>query len=442
MKKSSWFHTLIFVSMIALLPRLSCLAPADSGATATPDHIALTWTGDPAKTVTITWRTDSSVTSGVVQYQKGRTLSKKAKQAQAVSRDFITDLGASRLFTCTLTGLSQNSDYSYRVGDGQVWSDAGFFSTARRMTRAFKFLIFGDSQSPVGGENPYGGWRKTVHSAFSANPDAKFMVNVGDLVDYGQMGAHWNAWFSAAKGVVDRIPQMAVSGNHEYFGSRDMTRPQFWAAQWVLPGNGPEGLKGRVYSYDYGPVHFVVLDSQAEEQKSHGDILAIQKPWLEADLAASKAKWKIVFFHKPPYPVYPKRYNNDIKAAFCPIMEKHGVDLVFNAHDHGIARTYPMKGDAIMKKPSEGVIYYISGQSGGKTYKAVQKMDYNAMFLNSVEQPNYFVVDVTDKKVIVKTMMQDGTLFDEFFIDKEKGVSSDMLKQSAPAGSREAKPAA
>ena len=347
MKKSSWIKTIVFVGIIALLPRLWCLTPTDTGAAETPDHIALTWTGDPARTMTITWRTDASVTSGVVQYQKGGKLSKKAKQAKAVSRDFNTDLGATRLFTCTLAELSPNSEYSYRVGDGEHWSDQGSFSTSSKNTRAFKFLVFGDSQGPVGGDNPYGLWRKTVHNAFQANPDAKFMVNVGDLVDYGQMAAHWNAWFAAAKGVVDRIPQMAVSGNHEYFGSRDMTRPQYWAAQWVLPQNGPEGLKGQVYSYDYGPVHFVVLDSQAEEQKSHGDILGLQKIWLEADLAASKARWKIAFFHKPPYTIYPKRNNNDIKAAFCPIMEKYGVDLVFNAHDHGIARTYPIKSRCI-----------------------------------------------------------------------------------------------
>ena len=171
-----------------------------------------------------------------------------------------------------------------------------------------------------------------------------------------------------------------------------------------------------------------MLDSQADEQKSHRDILAIQKPWLEADLAASKAKWKIVFFHKPPYTIYPRRNNDDVKAAFCPIMEKYGVDLVFNAHDHGIARTYPIKGDALMKKPSEGVIYYISGQTGGKTYKAVKKMDYHTFFFNPVEQPNYFVVDVTEKKITIKTVMQDGTVIDVFFIDKQKDASSDSLR--------------
>jgi len=427
MKKISRIRTIVLLSMIALLPQLSWLAPTDTGATAIPDHVALTWTGDPATTMTITWRTDSSVTSGIVQYQKGGQLSKKALQVSAASRDFITDLGATRLFTCTLNNLSPNSGYAYRVGDGERWSDQASFSTARKNTRDFKFLVFGDSQSAVGVADPYGLWRKTLHNAYQANPDAKFMVNVGDLVDYGQMGVHWNAWFAAAKGVVDRIPEMPVSGNHEHFGSRDMTRPFYWAAQWVLPQNGPEGLKGQAYSFDYGPAHFVVLDSQAEEQKSHGDILALQKPWLEADLAASKAKWKIVLFHKPPYTIYPKRNNDDIKAAFCPIMEKYSVDLVFNAHDHGIARTYPIRSGALMKRPSEGVIYYIAGSSGGKTYKAVQKMGYNSMFHNPVEQPNYFAVEVKEKKITIKTILQDGTLFDEFFIDKQRDISSDRL---------------
>jgi hypothetical protein len=170
------------------------------------------------------------------------------------------------------------------------------------------------------------------------------------------------------------------------------------------------------------------------------DILAIQKPWLEADLAASKAKWKIVFFHKPPYTIYPGRDNSAVKAAFCPIMERHGVDLVFNAHDHGIARTYPIKGDVPMKKPSEGVIYYVSGQSGGKSYKAVRKMDYDTMFYDSMEQPNYFIVEANESLVTVKAILQDGTVLDEFFIDKEKDLSSDMLRHSQPAGSKQEKP--
>ena len=118
-----------------------------------------------------------------------------------------------------------------------------------------------------------------------------------------RQGAHWNAWFAAAKGVIDSIPIMPVSGNHESYGSKEITKPLYCLEQFTLPQNGPEGLKGQAYSYDYGPVHFVVLDSQQTEQKQGGDILTIQQAWLEADLAASKATWKIVFFHKPPYTI-------------------------------------------------------------------------------------------------------------------------------------------
>jgi hypothetical protein len=432
MKQCFRIKMLVLLLAIAIQPLSSGLTP-DSGATATPDHIALTWTGNPATTMTITWRTDSTVPSGAVQYQRGAKLSKKAKQAKAGSREFITDLGSTRLFTATLVNLSPNTEYSYRVGDGAHWSDQSAFSTARQKTSAFKFLIFGDSQATVTGDSPYGVWHNTVHNAFKANPDAKFIVNVGDMVDLGQSGAHWNAWFAAAKGVIDRIPEMAVTGNHESYGSRDTMRPQYWMAQWVLPQNGPGDLKGRVYSYDYGPVHIVALDSQQEEQKQYGDIFKVQQAWLDADLAASKAAWKIVFFHKPPYGVHPKRNTTDIRAAFSPILEKYHVDLVFNAHDHGIARTYVIKDGRYMKKPSQGTIYYVSGQSGGKIYNDIEKMDWDTFFYNPQDQPNYFVIEVTETTITVKATKQDGTLIDSFVIDKAKDVSSDAHPQSGSA---------
>jgi acid phosphatase type 7 len=424
MRKSLFAKLSVLLFVFTILP-LSFNQGRDNSAIATPDHIALTWTGSPATTLTVTWRTDTTVTDGIVEYQKGAKLSEKARRAKAESRDFVTNLGTVRLFTATLGDLSPNSKYAYRVGGGTQWSDQGTFLTAPKKASAFKFLIFGDSQSSVTGDDPYGAWRKTVHNAFAANPDAKFMVNVGDMADLGQDLAHWNAWFAGAQGVVDRIPEMAVTGNHDSYGSKESSMPQYWMMQWVMPKNGPGALKNRVYSYDYGPAHFVVLDSQQEEQKQYGDILQAQASWLEADLAASKARWKIVFFHKPPYTIHPKRNNKEIREAFCPIMEKYHVDLVFNAHDHGIARTYPIKDGAFMKKPSQGTIYYIAGQSGGKFYKEVQKMDWDVFFYNPIDQPNYVVVEVKDEKIFVKTVKQDGTVIDVFFIDKAKDVSSD-----------------
>lgn len=389
-----------------------------NGATTLPDHVTLSWTGDPATTMTVTWRTDPSVTDGFVQYQQGTMISPGAPRVKADFREFTTDLGSSRLFSATLVKLTPNRKYSYRVGDGLRWSEMRSFTTADPKGRDFKFLIFGDSQWHLKDQPPYLPWRNTAHNAYSANSDARFIIHTGDLVDFGQEEAHWNAWFAAAEGIIDTIPIMPASGNHESYGQRQISKPRYWLEQFVLPGNGPQGQKN-VYSYDYGPVHLVVLDTQQEEQKQHGDILKAQQDWLEKDLAATRARWKIAYFHRPPYSVHSKRDEKEVREAFCAILEKHNVDLVFSGHDHGIARTHPIKNGEPVEKTSQGTVYYIVGHSGGKTYEELEKRSMHAFFLNSKE-PNYIVLEVREKKLTAKTIGQDGAVIDTFSVDRKK----------------------
>ena len=404
----------VFAAIIMLLVACSW-ANVCVGAANQPDHITLTWTGNPATTMTITWRTDVAVTTGFVQYQNVTAHTSCAKRANATASNFSTDLGTNKLFSTTLTDLSPNTSYSYRVGDGTHWSGMKVFSTASTEIHDFKFLIFGDSQSPAG---PYNVWRETVHNAYKANPDARFFVNVGDLVDCGQSMAHWDGWFAASAGVIDTIPAMPVVGNHETYGSSDTARPTYWNAQFHLPQNGPASLKNQAYSYNYGPVHFVVLDSQQDEERRYGDILTLQKKWLDADLSSSKAPWKIVFFHKAPYSIKDGRDNKAVKDAFCPLFDKYHVNVVFNGHDHGVSRTYPMKNGSIVKQPSQGTIYYVAGRSGTKFYTDVRKRYFDEFFYKPQDQPNYLVVQVSNKKLTVRTVKQDGSLVDTFSIDK------------------------
>lgn len=418
------FHALI---ALAVLLAFTCPTMTLAQST-TPDHVALSWTNSPATTMTVTWRTNTSVKVGLVEYGKGSTLPDTAGSVAATSSEFTTDLGASRLFRATVTNLSPNTQYCYRVGDGEHWSTASVFSTADPKTDKVKFLIFGDSQSVP----PYSTWQTTVHNAYKANQDAKFMVNVGDLVDVGQSGDHWNAWYSATAGVIDTIPEMPVIGNHETTGKHKQgeRKPEYWLAQFTLPQNGPEGLKSQAYSYDYGPVHIAVLDSQGSEEKQYGDILTPQAKWLDADLAASKATWKLVFFHKAPYELHPTRQSTDVSKAFCPVMESNHADMVFSGHDHGIGRTYPIKSGEFKRKPSEGTVYWVVGRSGSKAYSVLMPKAWNAFFYNPVDQPNYLVVEVGGAKLTIRAMKQDGTLIDTFFIDKAKDVSSDCVAAS------------
>lgn len=275
---------------------------------------------------------------------------------------------------------------------------------------AFEFLVFGDSQS----SGDYALWRATVNNAYKANPDAAFMVNVGDLVDNGCSKSQWNAWFSAASDVLRHIPEMPVVGNH------DSNCPDYWRGVFKVPQNGPEGLKGLVYSFDRGPAHFVVLDSQAD--------LAKQAAWLDADLAKSHAVWKIVFFHRPPYEIKLLRSNKDVRRAFVPVLERHHVDIVFNGHDHGIARTWPVKDGKRVERPSQGTVYFIAGRSGSKVYRDLFKKKLFAFFYNPLRQPNYLVADVSESRLTVRTVKQDGTPIDTFSIDKNADTDSDASR--------------
>ncbi len=414
---------------------------ADLNATQIPDHITLTWSQDPMTTQTITWRTSTAVTKGLVQYQKAtgndKFESKKAVEVTAKMQEFdtaATDInkGRANLFNATLTGLEPGTTYIYVVGDGTNWSDTHTFTTEAKKVNKFKFLVFGDSQSGDMNNPEYTPWHDTLQKSYQANKDAKFFINVGDLVEKGQDYRHWNNWFNATAGVIDSIPDMVVQGNHETYNAADWnsTKPQYFVDQFNVFQNGPEGLKGQTYSYDYGNVHFVVLDSQEDEETVNAkgpDILEPQKQWLDNDLAAHKdAQWKVVFFHKTPYYNKSGRANAAVKKAFDPIFDKYHVDVVFNGHDHGVSRTYPIKNDELMQNPKDGTVYYVTGRSGNKWYPDLTSKIWDAKFYDPQDQPNYQTVEVNDEKLTVSSLKEDGTLIDRYVIDKNNPGNSTM----------------
>ena len=180
-----------------------------------------------------------------------------------------------------------------------------------------------------------------------------------------------------------------------------------------------------VCSFDYGNAHIVMLDSQEEEEKGvAGDILAAQKAWLEKDLQNTNKPWKLVFFHKTPYYNKATRTNEDIKAAFQPLFDKYHVDVVFNGHDHAVARTYPIAGDKFVSSPAKGTIYYLTGRSGNKYYPDLSAKVWDAFFYDPQDQLNYIVAELNGDKLTLRAMKQDGTPIDTYTIDKASGVDT------------------
>ncbi len=380
-----------------------------------PPYIALTWSDDPRTTQAITWQT-TDPTLSQIQYSLagvGNNFSMTAKTL-AAEREYIPDRGDTvAVYSALLLDLKPGTRYAYRLGNGETWREVHFFQTAADNVTQFKFLIFGDSQS-----TSYETWHKTLRQAYQAHPDAAFFTNAGDLVDVGHNFTEWQDWFAASQGVIDRIPVMPFTGNHEMYTPvwKVNALPALFTALFQLPLNGPAGLKEQVYSFDYGNVHFVMLDSQEREEKQFiPDMLNKQRDWLEKDLALTDKPWKLVFLHRPPYHSKSATSNDRIRETFVPLWDKYQVDAVFAGHEHIYARTYPMYADRIS---GQGTVYFTTGRSGTKYYGQAEANVWDEVFYNPSDQPNYLTVQLTGNTLTVKAWQQDGKLIDEWQVDK------------------------
>jgi hypothetical protein len=430
---------------------------ANLNAAVTPDHIALSWTDDPTTTQTITWRTITTDKTCKVQYRiKGvpswnTSSDLTPKILTSGTGDTTVTTGTESIYSTTLKGLTPGTTYEYQIigtdaDNADKISSISTFKTESRKNTNTKFIVFGDSQSGNPSNPEYTPWNNTVTKAYQQNPDTNFFVNVGDLVEIGQNYQHWNNWFSAANGVINNIPEMPVQGNHETYQDNNFTSssPKDFTSQFSVPQNGPSGHIGQTYSYNYGNIHFVVLDSQEDEEAPANDtFLQEQESWLEKDLTKNNQKWTIVMFHKTPYYNKATRNNPAVKDILTPIIEKHHVDIVFNGHDHGISRTYPINGDNYYTDYSKGTVYYVTGRSGNKYYTDLNKKVWDANFIDCQDSPSYEVVSVVDGKLTIdaykyntidtsatnlkNVLYNTPTKVDSFTIDKDKPSNSTKL---------------
>lgn len=397
-----------------------------------PVHTTMTWSLDPHKTQTLAWTTSLTAANGVLEYTNTADYKKNgwknALTVSAVSEDFKTNSDYVKLHHATAEQLTPGTSYTYRVGTDNNWSQIASFSTEPAKISSFKFLVFGDSQSGIPANPEYGPWKKTIENAYAAHSDAAFFMNIGDLVEIGQDYNHWKNWYAAAKNVLEKIPAMAVAGNHETYTNHEESKsslPVYFLSQMKLPMNGPAELKGHVYSFDYGNVHFCIMDSQKHEEGPYiSDFLEKQAAWLDKDLATSNQPWKLIFFHKTPYYNKATRSNEDLKQVLLPVIDKHHADLVINGHDHGYSRTYPIYQDKFVDSPANGTIYLVTGRSGNKFYTDLSQKVWDAFFHDPQAEPNYAIITAAGMKLTIDGYTQSGHLIDSYTIDKARKTDS------------------
>jgi hypothetical protein len=103
------------------------------------------------------------------------------------------------------------------------------------------------------------------------------------------------------------LPQVAVwaaFGNHDAISANSITQTGPYFDIFKLPAQAEAGgiASGTeaYYSFDYGKIHFICLDSEQIDRSLPGSSML---QWLTADLAYAdiRSEWIIVFWHRPPY---------------------------------------------------------------------------------------------------------------------------------------------
>lgn len=387
----------------------------------TPAFVSINASDDSASTKNITWisKPGENKKKAVAQvataadYKKDKEAAFKdyegtSKVIKFSGSSIIEENRAAYTNQVKVTGLASDTEYVYRVGDGEIWSEVDTFKTYY-YGQTTNFFILGDTQAESDSEVE--SLNTVLNLIDKSDKDYAFGVQAGDFVEKPTIYDDWSSKMKAFdKELFDSIDMIHAIGNHELYGGDDDAD----IAKNIF------GLSDRYhYSAEYGNVYVAVFGYVDDEAKAKE-----YAEWLKKDAAKSDARWKIVVIHQPPYGTNAEtsdcRYITKYLPGAC---DAAGIDFVFSGHDHAYARTYALTGgertkDAAKETASSGTVYMICGSTGGKSYD-VDKSRYDYVIAgNDLYEGMYVSVKATDSKFTVEAVDYDGKVFDTFTMTK------------------------
>lgn len=142
-----------------------------------------------------------------------------------------------------------------------------------------------------------------------------------------------------------------VPGNHEYY---EGAAPYY--AYWGPRAGQPEH---GYYSFNLGAWHIVALNSNIDATAG-----SAQERWLRADLAASKARCILAFWHSPVFSSGKYGDLPEMLDAYRALYEA-GASVVLAAHSHNYERLGPMDPDGRADLEG-GIRNFVVGTGGAR----------------------------------------------------------------------------
>ena len=159
---------------------------------------------DNSTSRTIMWQSDSSEADAVIEYRLAG--SENTQTIRATDKAFTDDGSTTYIHEATLTGLTPNTKYEYRVGySNDRRSDWYLLETAG--SSVYDVLIYPDSQS-----GDYSQWEEIVKDSAHRNPRTALYISMGDLVDNGEHAYQWRTWLNSIRPLSANVPLATTLG--------------------------------------------------------------------------------------------------------------------------------------------------------------------------------------------------------------------------------------
>ncbi len=296
--------------------------------------------GTPSSVV-LRWRTNAAVV-GRVAYGT----------APGASTWEMLETAATTEHKLQVTGLLPNTTYYYAVGTPTAiiaGGDASYrFTTPPvagtvKPTRAW---VVGDSGTGTSLASAV----KNAYTAWTGSRRTDLWLMLGDnAYTSGTDAEYQSKMFAIFPAMLRSTVLWPALGNHDGLSAKSATQSGPYFNIFTLPkhadaGGAASGTEA-YYSFDYGTIHFICLDSYGSSRLPGGAMLG----WLERDLASTNQPWTIAYWHHPPYSKGSHDSDTEIELVqmrenVLPVLEAAGVDLVLSGHSHSYERSFLIDG--------------------------------------------------------------------------------------------------
>jgi hypothetical protein len=405
--------------------------------------------------------------SSVVSYAKEELCGPPANSFGYIHPGFIHSA------TLTMNPTWSNSLVLYRYGSDAVgWSEESSFKflPPPSAEKALVFLAFNDvsqALNPTLFENPpcplgcrrmpwlpwcppycggieftssFGANSKKLTSMLEKEDSAHLALMIGDLSYAMGYVADWDSFGQQFEEAFRRLPLAIGMGNHE----RDWPGTGDAFNELSHDSGGECGVAvGRrfhtpghrsYYSFEAGPVHFLIIDSEILTDQASPQGQFISKDLQSVDKTVTP--WVVVGLHRMVYApasdrrslvgdlVVEERLQRDLEDLFL-----GSVDLVIQGHQHAYARTCKVyKGNCYESQEgagrSQGIkapVYVLAGNAGASFSHGHPKI-LPKWTKKALEDQNGFLrVTTTIGSLLLEAVSSDdGSVFDSLTLKKDE----------------------